>query len=59
MATYERELRLAEQELDQVFASFRIYLEGLDSNKEAGTLRQKAFDILRGYYPQAARLMKP
>lgn len=57
MATLEKELRRAEQELDKRFAIFRQYLEGIEEQK-ACSLRQQAFELLRGHYPQAAQLIK-
>jgi hypothetical protein len=56
---YEGELRQAEQELEEVFAALLEHLKENDE-KEARSLRHAAFELLRGHYPQAARLvMRP
>lgn len=57
MAVDERKLRIAEEELDRVFSSFMSHLETLEID-QAIVLQRKAFDLLRGHYPQAARIMQ-
>jgi len=54
---FEWKLRLAEQELEQVFATLCNYLESLDSTGSK-SLRHKAFELLRGHYPSAASFIK-
>ncbi|MGV2885918.1 hypothetical protein [Paenibacillus taichungensis] len=54
---YENDLRMAERELEGIFLAFQEELQGLEE-KEAGASKGRAFDLLRGHYPQAASLMR-
>lgn len=54
---YEQELRLVELELEEVFSAFQEELLKLEE-EEACSKKWRAFDLLRGHYPQAASLMQ-
>lgn len=54
---YENDLCQAERELDETFIAFQEELQGLEE-KEACARKGRAFELLRGFYPEAARLMR-
>ncbi|RRJ54633.1 hypothetical protein EHV15_34110 [Paenibacillus oralis] len=54
---YENDLRLAVRELEATFLAFQEELQGLEE-KKALARKGRAFDLLRGYYPKAACLMR-
>jgi len=53
----EKELRQAERELEITFSVFLEELKTLDE-KEARARKGLAYDLLRGHYPRAVRLLK-
>lgn len=54
---YEHDLRQEERNLENILSAFLEELQGLDE-KTAQARKGRAFELLRGHYPQAAFLMR-